>query len=327
MSDESQKTGIDRRRFLKVLGVAGGGAAALSGCSTDRVEKLVPYLVQSEDQVPGVPTWYASTCTECSAGCGLHVKTREGRAIKLEGNPDHPINRGKLCSRGQASLQGLYNPGRIKGPMLRSGNGFKEITWDEAIAQLAGKLQGAQGRVAVLAGPGRGTFADLLDQWTSALGGRVVRYEALDYEPLRAANRDVFGLDELPVHDFAAARYIVSFGADFLDTWLAPVENQRGFAESHGFDGKTMSKFVAFSPRMDLTGLNADEWHAPKPGTETLLALAMANVVASRRGNAGSLASVLSKYTPEAVAADTGISAEVISRIATEFANAQPSLA
>src|SRR5690606_29835022 len=127
MSEDGPNQTIDRRKFLTVLGVTGGGAAALSGCSTSRVEKLVPYLVQSEDQVPGVPTWYASTCTECAAGCGLHVKTREGRAIKLEGNPDHPVNRGKLCSRGQASLQGLYNPGRIKGPMLRSGESFSEI--------------------------------------------------------------------------------------------------------------------------------------------------------------------------------------------------------
>ncbi len=76
----------------------------------------MPYLVQSEDLVPGLPTWYASTCTECAAGCGLHVKTREGRAVKLEGNPAHPVNAGTLCARGQAGLQGLYNPGRARGP-------------------------------------------------------------------------------------------------------------------------------------------------------------------------------------------------------------------
>ena len=139
---------IDRRRFLTVLGVSGAGAAMLSGCSTDKVQKLIPYLVQSEDQVPGVATWYASTCPECAAGCGLHVKTREGRAIKLEGNPDHPINRGKLCSRGQAALQGLYNPGRVKGPMARgAGGAWQEITWDDAIQRFAAKLSAASGKV------------------------------------------------------------------------------------------------------------------------------------------------------------------------------------
>ena len=118
MSDDIKNP--DRRKFLTVLGATGGGALALSGCSTRPVEKLIPYLIQSEDQVPGVPTWFASTCTECASACGVHVKTREGRAIKLEGNPDHPVSRGKLCARGQASLQGLYNPGRVKGPMLPS---------------------------------------------------------------------------------------------------------------------------------------------------------------------------------------------------------------
>ncbi len=120
MADETPSSTIDRRRFLTVLGrVTGGGALALSGCSTDqgREAGAVPGAVGGSG--PGVATWYASTCTECSAGCGVHVRTREGRAVKLEGNPEHPVNQGKLCSRGQAALQGLYNPGRIQGPMAR----------------------------------------------------------------------------------------------------------------------------------------------------------------------------------------------------------------
>jgi anaerobic selenocysteine-containing dehydrogenase len=219
MSDVGHESGMDRRKFLTVLGVSGGGALALSGCSTSRVEKLVPYLVQSEDQIPGVSTFYASTCTECHAGCGVHVRTREGRAVKLEGNPEHPVNQGKLCSRGQASLQGLYNPGRIRAPMARTASGsFAEITWDEAVARLAGKLGEATGKVAVVSGAGRGSFSDLLAEWTGALEGRLVRWEPFDHEPVRAANRQTFGLDELPAHDFGSAKYILSFGADFLET-------------------------------------------------------------------------------------------------------------
>ena len=154
MSDDQQH--LDRRRFLTVLGVTGAGTAALTGCSTGQVEKLIPYLVQSEDQVPGSPTWYASTCTECPAGCGLHVKTREARAIKLEGNPAHPVNAGTLCHRGQSALQGLYNPGRTAGPMTRDGSGFKATAWDAAIATFAGKLTAAAGKVVVISGAGPG---------------------------------------------------------------------------------------------------------------------------------------------------------------------------
>ena len=330
MSDDPQPSTLDRRRFLTVLGVsAGGSALALSGCSTDRVQKLVPYLVQSEDQVPGVATWYASTCTECPSGCGLHVRTREGRAVKLEGNPEHPINRGKLCSRGQASLQGLYNPGRIKAPMARAANGgFVEITWDDAIARLAAKVTEAGGRIAVISGAPRGTFSDLLAEWTAALGGRLVRHESFDHEPVRAANRQVFGLDQVPAHDFGRAKYIVSFGADFLDSWGAPIENQRGFARSHGFAEGDVAKFVYAAPRRDLTGLNADEWLPIKPGSEAALALAMANVLVAERGEGrAGLAAALGSYTPAMAAQETGVPAETIERLAREFAAARPSLA
>ena len=140
MADEPQ--GIDRRRFLTVLGTSSAGAVALAGCSTDRVEKLIPYLVQSEDQVPGVATYYASSCTECASGCGVHVRTREGRAVKLEGNPEHPINQGKLCSRGQAALQGLYNPDRYRHPMARKNGKLERITWDEGIRTLRERIAG-----------------------------------------------------------------------------------------------------------------------------------------------------------------------------------------
>ncbi|MBE0592478.1 MAG: nitrate reductase, partial [Gemmatimonadales bacterium] len=134
--------GMNRRRFLTVLGVTGGGAAVLSGCSTDKVEKLIPYVVPPENQVPGIATWYATTCGECPAGCGLHVRVREGRAVKVEGSPDHPVNGGRLCARGQASLQGLYNPDRIRAPMARSTTtgAFEPITWDDAVARIATRL-------------------------------------------------------------------------------------------------------------------------------------------------------------------------------------------
>jgi anaerobic selenocysteine-containing dehydrogenase/Fe-S-cluster-containing dehydrogenase component len=326
MADEPQA--IDRRRFLTVLGTSSAGAVALAGCSTDRVEKLIPYLVQSEDQVPGVATYYASSCTECPSGCGVHVRTREGRAVKLEGNPEHPINQGKLCSRGQAALQGLYNPGRLKGPMARGGDGkFQQITWDDAIGRLAGKLTAAGGQVVAVSGAGQGTFSDLLGEWIGGLGGRVVRYQPFASEAMRAANRQVFGLNQLASYDFAKAKHIVSFGADFLESWPGSIEHQRGFAQSHGFSGAGVAKFVYLAPRRDLTGLNADEWYPVQPGSETALALAMANVVSGQQGGSAGLRSSLAAFTPEMAAKETGIPAATIERLAREFASQRPSLA
>jgi anaerobic selenocysteine-containing dehydrogenase/Fe-S-cluster-containing dehydrogenase component len=322
---------VDRRRFLKVLGVTTAGTAALSGCSTDRVTKLIPYLVQPEEQVPGLATWYASTCTECPTGCGLHVKTREGRAIKLEGNPAHPINAGTLCQRGQAALQGLYNPDRIPGPRARQGGELRGILWNEGLEQLADQLRQHHGAVAVISGAGPGTFDALLARFTEAVGGTLVRYQAFDRGAERIALRRVFGLDELPHYDFAGARYIVSFGADFLETWGPVIEHQRGFAQSHGWNNGTMARHVYVGPRMNLTGMNADEWHPVAPGTEAVLALGMAAVILAERttppADANALRPVLSGYSPERVAAETGLTPDLVRRLAREFASGTPSLA
>jgi anaerobic selenocysteine-containing dehydrogenase len=121
---------VKRREFLKVLGV-GTAATAMVGCGTEKVEKLIPYLVSPDQTVPGVSTYYATTCRECSAACGVIAETRDGRTIKLEGNPDHPVNRGALCARGQAALQGLYNPDRYRGPMVRRNGQLQAVKWEE----------------------------------------------------------------------------------------------------------------------------------------------------------------------------------------------------
>ncbi len=327
MADDSDATGVDRRHFLKVLGVTSAGVAALGGCSTERVGKLVPYMVQSEQQVPGEPTWYASTCAECDAGCGLHVKTREGRPIKLEGNPDHPVNAGRLCARGQAGLQALYNPDRLKGPMARNAKGgFDPIKWDDAIARLTSRLSAAGGKFAVINGAAPSTFTTLLADFTAALGGSLVAYQPFAREPERLANVRTWGVSELAQHDFAAAKYIISFGADFLDTWGPVVEQQRGFADGHGYHDGTMSRLVYVGPRMSLTGANADEWVSVPAGAEVFVALAMAQQVATSKGNAA-LATALAGFAPDAVAAKTGLTAAQITAMANDFASAEPSLA
>src|SRR3989338_6163087 len=130
---------MKRRDFLKYLGVGGAGlgiGALFRKFTKPPGAKLIPYLVPPEDMVPGVATWYSSLCTQCPAGCGLHVRVMEGRVKKVEGNPLHPINRGRLCARGQAGPQALYNPDRLRGPLKRTGERgraeFTEITWDEA---------------------------------------------------------------------------------------------------------------------------------------------------------------------------------------------------
>src|SRR5437899_2468267 len=330
---------VDRRRFLKVLGVAGAGAAAASACGIgpEPTERLIPYLIQPEDQIPGTATYYATTCRECAAGCGVRVRVREGRAVKLEGNPDSPINRGRLCARGQAALQGLYNPDRVAHPMVRNARGvFEDIDWDGAIQRVAAKVREAQGKgIVFLSGTEQSSFGDLVDEWMKQVGGRRMSYEPFGFEALRAGNRMAFGTASVPAYDFGNAKYILSFGADFLDTWLSPVEFQNGFWRAPAFEAgrpASMSKFVYVGPRLSLTGMNADEWIAARPGTEGLLALALAQVIVARHlarlpADASRLSSLLAGYAPRAVAATIGIDEDVIVRLAREFAIAGAGLA
>src|SRR6266566_8167251 len=229
---------MNRRKFLKVLGVTGAGAATLSsfGIEPAPTEKLIPYLIQPEDQIPGTATYYASTCRECAAGCGIHVRVREGRAVKIEGNPESPINRGRLCARGQAGLQGLYNPDRITDPMSRKADGtWEQLAWDQALPLFAAKVQSSRGKgIAFVTGLESGAFGDLVDDWSASVGAKHVTYEPFGYEALREGNRRAFGTAAVPAYDFAAAKYILSFGADFLETWVSPVGFQHGFADAHG---------------------------------------------------------------------------------------------
>src|SRR5512143_411309 len=115
---------ISRRDFIKIASLGMGTAAVLTGCGTAaRYVTRQPYTSMPEYTQTGKSTYFATTCGECSAGCGLIVRTMEGRAHKVDGNPDHPVAHGGTCSRGQLTLQGLYNPDRLKGPVKSSRRG------------------------------------------------------------------------------------------------------------------------------------------------------------------------------------------------------------
>ncbi len=331
--------GIDRRRFLKVLGVTGGGAAALSACGIgpEPTRKLIPYLVAPEDQIPGTATVYASTCRECAAGCGIHVRVREGHAVKLEGNPDSPVNAGRLCARGQAALQGLYHPDRLRGPKARDAEGrLVDVTWDEALQRLRDQVGAARGQgIVFVTGQEPGALGDLVDEWVRQQGGRHITYEPFAFEALREGNRLAFGAPDLPRYDFAAAAYVLSFGADFLDTWLSPVAFQQAFARARGFEAGRRTdpaRLVYVGPRLSVTGMNADEWLAPSPGSEGRLALAMAHVIvrdglAPPRGDLGRVTALLDRHAPAEVAGSVGLPPETIERVARDFARSGAPLA
>ena len=314
---------IDRRNFLKLVGVS-AGAAATSGCN-DPVQKLIPYVIQPEEITPGLAVIYASTCQECPAGCGLHVRTREGRPIKLEGNPDHPVNRGALCARGQASIGRTYLPDRYPGPMERQADGgLAPISWEEAHALVAEKVAAAGGRTHVLGGSVGPTLSGLIDQWIAAVGagGRTV-YEPFDYSALKEASRAVFGIASRPRFDLSKADFIIDFGSDFLESWTSPVEHGRQFADARAVDQDGGgARLVYVGPRLTLTAGNADEWLPAKPGSEGVLALGIARAALAAARVSGAdvpdadrLRGILSGFGANSVSTITEVPAATIRRL------------
>jgi molybdopterin-containing oxidoreductase family iron-sulfur binding subunit len=298
---------LDRRDFLKMVGLS-AGAAATAGC--EPAEKLIPYVIQPEEITPGIAVVYASTCQECPAACGLHVKTREGRPIKLEGNPDHPINRGRLCARGNAGIGRTYHPDRIAGPASRSSDGTLEsITWDDAKNKLAAKLGSTAGRTWILGGSVGPSLDGLIDQFVSATGiaGRVT-YDPFGQDALIAASESVFGVSAAPIFDVSGADLILDFGSDFIDTGSSPTEHAAQLVKSRDLhshaDGG--ARLVAITPRQNLTASNADQWIAAKPGSEGALALALAQAVAKRKG-VSDLSSALAGANASGAIAAAGI--------------------
>ena len=304
--------GVKRREFLKVLGVS-TAATTMLGCASEKVEKLIPYLVSPDQTVPGVSTYYATTCRECSAACGVMAETRDGRTIKLEGNPEHPVNRGALCARGQASLQGLYNPDRYRGPMARRNGQLQPVTWEEALQIFAQKLGetrsrgGAAGAVFINQHES-GSFPGFLDAWLAGFGmSGHLSYDAGADHAAIAANRQSYGV-AWPKLDFSAARLVVSIGADFLDSWGAMVPQQLDFADARS-DHEKAPRLIYVGPRRSLTGLNADRWIDCRPGTEM------------------AIVRMLSGQLPiEAASQTTGVNSAVLDALAREFAATAPSM-
>jgi molybdopterin-containing oxidoreductase family iron-sulfur binding subunit len=324
---------IDRRSFLKLAGVSAGAAAA-AGCS-DKINELIPYVVQPEEITPGNPVWYASTCRECPAGCGVHVKTREGRPIKVEGNPDHPINRGRLCARAQASVERTYHPDRYAGPQLRNAAGQLEAaSWDEALAQVAAAIRTNPARVRVLGGDPGDTAGQLLGRVASATGiGVPVLSEPFAREALRAATEQVFGVASQPIFDVGAADLVIDFGSELLESGPSPVEHQRQWAEARdvALHAGAGARLVYVGSRLSLTASSADEWLTARPGSEGLLALALARAAIEAGAGAGTydglLSSTLAGASAEAVAKECDVPADAIRRLGAALARARAAVA
>jgi anaerobic selenocysteine-containing dehydrogenase len=352
---------MKRRQFLKTGGLVGTAGLVLDGCG--KPQQLIPLLVSDDRFVPGEEGWVRTLCQQCAAGCGITVRVMQGESIrtiggqqkrvkavqakKIEGNPDHPINLGGTCPRGQAGVQALYHPDRIQTPLKLSGPRgsarYQPITWSEAQQLLVTELRQLESTPQALAlvtgRMNRGTMGTVIERFAAGFGTpNLVTYDPFDPAPLRKAMELMTGVARLPAVDFAHARYLLSFNANLFETFLSPVHYIHAYGQFRQGRPGIRGKFVQAEPRLSQTAACADEWLPIRPGTEGVLALAMASVIVSEKlydseavaqttGGFDAWSAALSGYAPEKVASEIDVPAGAIQRVAREFAEMRPSVA
>jgi Fe-S-cluster-containing dehydrogenase component/anaerobic selenocysteine-containing dehydrogenase len=280
---------ISRKQFLGLL--AASAAFATAGCTNYRDKgEIVPYTKKPEEITPGVSNFYASTCTGCAQACGTLIKTREGRPVKIDGNPDHPINRGKLCAKGQASILGLYDPARLREPQFGSASSKSgSVSWDEVDADVIKHLDQCRQsgkRVLVLVPPTQSpTALKLLSDFAASIpGAQIMAYGLLNDEARRRAWKECYGSAPLPVIQWENAEVIVALEGDILGTDGFSVEQSRKFAEGRDIMKSTAFNRLycvesAFSP----TGANADYRLKLHPAAQAAFVLAIINELVNVR--------------------------------------------
>jgi molybdopterin-containing oxidoreductase family iron-sulfur binding subunit len=278
VGDESKsflETAAPRRDFLKYLGFSTAAAAVAASCEMP-VKKAIPFANKPEDIVPGISNYYATTYVQDGDVVSVLAKVRDGRPIKIEGNDLSPITKGGTSARVQASVLDLYDTARLRFPTIDG----KEVTFEAIDKALAGAVGG---NVVILTSTitSPSTKAIIAEFLAKNPGSRHVTYDAVSYSAMLLANEATYGVRGIPSYHFENAKAIVSLGADFLGTWLSPVEFSKQYATGKKIDEKnpSMSKHIHFESVASLTGSNADEKYLHRPSETGAIAAALLSAV------------------------------------------------
>ncbi len=326
---------LTRREFLALSGKATAGAVIFAACGVPESELIVQSPVDlPEDLVRGEDAWYATVNPDGRGGDGLIVRVMQGRAKKVAGNVDHPVNMGKHRVNEDAALQMLYHPDRISAPLFRRTHAgqLTETTWDRAQTLMDNALNTS--RLTVVTNPLRGHLGWVAQRFAQDKGGRYLAFDPVEQGVLHGAVKTIFDADVLPDFDIANAHTVLSFGADWLSGWVSPVRYgvQYGKLRSASERGYV----IHAESRMSATAASADLWLPTRPGTEGDVALAVAYVLieeglaSANEINAftSSLPNgILNAYRPGDVAARSGVPVEMIMKAARRFGSSRPSVA
>ena len=342
---------MDRRNFFKIVSTASAGVAATS-CG--KKDALIPLLVPEHQIAPGEEQWHPAVCSECGAGCGVIVRVMEGERVierngekfreriasikKIEGNPLDPVSGGGLCARGQAAVQSLYNPDRVREPMRRTaerGKGaFTNISWDDAIASVAKAVADSdKSKIVFLTTAPVGSRLATIQHFLQAMGAPAAYTSSVaQFSIERQAAEAVFGWKGLPRYDLSQARYVLGVGADFLGGWVSPVYYGRQFGHFRQGRIGIRGKLVQAESRMSLTAASADQWLPVRPGFEPHLLVAVARLLLDEKlaRNSeqlpGSVTESIQGANLEQLIRSTGVDPKVLRRVTHELGESEAPL-
>jgi anaerobic selenocysteine-containing dehydrogenase len=348
MNTNDRPTNPNRRHFIQGAGVLSG----LAVCQFP-LRKLLAKDPRDRDWTDGVESWVPTACNLCPSACGVLARIVDGRAVRLEGNPHHPVNRGALCPKGHALLQQTYHSRRLRSP-LKIGDGatLTPQSWDDALSAVGEALTaatqaGGRGMLVGQVPPGATRFA--LERFAEAFGLTPALGDT-DRGALAHAHLMTQGVGELLAYDLARTDYLISFSSGLLDSWWSPVTAHHAYAHLRRGRAGMRARIVEVGPRFSRTASRADEWVPVKPGTEPIFALGLAYVLIKEalhdgpfvdgfctgfesdegddlQAGEGMRSLVLREFRPEVVSGKTGAPVEVILRVAKEFARANRAVA
>lgn len=249
----------NRRDFLKFFGFS-VSAVALAACNRTPVKYAMPYVVQPDNVVPGVPLYYASSSVSNNEGFPVLVKVREGRPIKFEPNKEAEFFGGGLDGLAHSSILSLYDTNRIKTPLKKVDGKLEESDWETVDAEISKKLGAVSGKIAIVTPSNTSLVLNkAIEDFKAKYGNTdVVAYEGVSYSGILRASESSYGKKVIPNYQFDKADVIVSFAADFLGTWVNPVRFSSDYAKNRVPKNGKMSKHIQFESLMSLTGANAD---------------------------------------------------------------------
>lgn len=317
--DPLHLSSISRRKFFALL----GASAALAGTAcTDYRDKgeIVPYNVKPEEITIGKPNFYASTCTVCSNACGILIRTREGRPIKVDGNPEHPVNKGKICSKGQANILNLYDPERLGLPLKKNGSGFVETNWKDANDYILGALNGAgNNEIAIIThtvtSPTTLKVLDDLKQKYPTV--KIYSYELFNDSIKNSAWQKCYGSGNYPLLKWEEAKVILSLESDFLGVENNRIETARLFTEGRNVDTKKFNRLYVIESNLSLTGLNSDYRLRLRPQAQYEFVMSLINEL-QRKGSIN-IAANTSAFSLSSFASKYKVKMEVLNHLAIDL--------